>query len=117
MNQQQGYQTLSEAVNDLQARGYAYDFSLKGDLLTSKNLGAHFRKGTFTVREVHRFEGMSDPSDNSVVYAIETNLGVKGVLIDGYGIYADPASAELIAHLNMQALRGSDEQTPPDQAG
>jgi hypothetical protein len=44
--------------------------------------------------EVHivdffRFEGESDPADNSILYAIETNDGTKGTLIDAFGPYAD----------------------------
>jgi hypothetical protein len=33
----------------------------------------------------YRFEGESDPADNSVLYAIEANDGTKGLLVDAYG--------------------------------
>ena len=36
-----------------------------------------------------RFEGASDPADNTILYVIETTDGVKGTLIDAYGSYAD----------------------------
>ena len=56
----------------------------------------------FKVVESYRFEGMSDPEDNSVVYAIESLDGTfKGVLVSGYGAYADGASMELIRKLEI----------------
>ena len=45
---------------------------------------------------VHRFEGESDPDDMSVVYAIESQDGTRGVLVDAFGTYADPHVAEIL---------------------
>ncbi|QOR73167.1 hypothetical protein IMZ16_06385 [Cruoricaptor ignavus] len=33
----------------------------------------------------YRFEGMSDPSDNAVLYLLEDKDGNKGYMIDSYG--------------------------------
>jgi hypothetical protein len=41
------------------------------------------------VVDFFRFEGESDPADNSILYAIETDDGKKGILSDAYGPYAD----------------------------
>jgi hypothetical protein len=48
------------------------------------------------IREVHRFEGESDPDDMSVVYAIEGKDGTRGVIVDAFGIYADPHVGALL---------------------
>ena len=48
------------------------------------------------ITAVYRFEGMSDPDDNVVLYAIESNTGVKGLLVDAYGAYADEHKAAFI---------------------
>ncbi|PHO00465.1 phosphoribosylpyrophosphate synthetase, partial [Rhodobacteraceae bacterium 4F10] len=56
---------------------------------------------TFEVVEVYRFEGMSSAGDNSVVYAIQTKTGVKGVLVDAYGVYANSLSPEMIQKLKI----------------
>jgi hypothetical protein len=45
------------------------------------------------IREVHRFEGVSDPDDMEVLYAIESASGVRGTLADAFGVYADPTTA------------------------
>lgn len=43
------------------------------------------------VRVLHfyRFEGESNPDDNAILYAIETNEDEKGTIIDAYGMYND----------------------------
>lgn len=48
-----------------------------------------FKSDDLTIVEHHRFEGMSDPDDSSVVYALEASNGLKGVLVDAYGAYAN----------------------------
>jgi hypothetical protein len=40
--------------------------------------------------EHDRFEGASDPDDMSVVYAMESDDGLKGVIADAFGLYANP---------------------------
>ena len=46
----------------------------------------------FDVDQVHRFEGMSSTDDNSILYAISSKKGVKGLLVDAYGVYAENIS-------------------------
>ena len=42
---------------------------------------------------------MSNPSDESVVYAIESRDGVRGTLIDASGAYADPDVADFVGSI------------------
>lgn len=83
------YDTLSEAVNDLQKRGYTYDFNLKPHCLECVSLKLELSPEEFEVDEVYRFEGMSSTDDNSIVYAISSLEGIRGVLVDAYGVYAE----------------------------
>jgi hypothetical protein len=55
-----------------------------------------FRPGELAIVEHHRFEGASDPEDMSVVYAIESDDGVRGIVVDAFGVYADPALAAFL---------------------
>lgn len=82
----QDYETLVEALNGLNQRGYKHDFNITSACLFCKEVNQSFPIDEFKVVEHHRFEGASDPGDLSEVYAIETNTGLKGILIDGYGI-------------------------------
>ena len=39
--------------------------------------------------KVYRFEGDSDPSDESIIYILEANDGLTGYSMDAYGAYSD----------------------------
>ncbi len=94
------YDTLSQATNDLLARGYTENFTLEGEQLTSSKLNLRFNPDDFEIVETHRFEGESDPGDMSVVYAIESKDGQKGLMVNAYGTYASTASGEMAKKLN-----------------
>jgi hypothetical protein len=95
----QQYDTLIEALDDLKARGFVYDFNLAHDKLECKMLDLQLDPKHFDIAEFYRFEGMTNPDDSSVLYAIESDQGVKGVLVNAYGVYADPISDDLVAKL------------------
>lgn len=96
------YNTLSEATNDLYKRGYTLDFNLKDNCIWCNHGNIQLAPEEFEVVELYRFEGMSSTDDNSVVYAIESKDGLKGLLVNAYGVYADTTSAEIIAKLDIQ---------------
>lgn len=93
------YDTLSEAVNGLKKRGFVTDFNLEENCLVCH--GDKFDITDFEIVELHRFEGNTDPSDEAIVYAIESVKGTKGILVSGYGISAEGISAEMANKLNM----------------
>ncbi|MDX1939635.1 MAG: phosphoribosylpyrophosphate synthetase [Saprospiraceae bacterium] len=93
------YDTLSQALSELQKRGFKEDFNLLEDCLECN--GNAYAPAKFNVLEVYRFEGMTNPDDSSVLYAIETDDGLKGTLVDAYGAYANALSSELLAKLNI----------------
>ncbi|WP_299761294.1 phosphoribosylpyrophosphate synthetase [uncultured Pontibacter sp.] len=97
------YITVSEALNDLKSRGYAEDFNLRPYCLECPRLQLELGAGEFAVDEVYRFEGPSDPADNAVVYAVSSDKGVKGVLVDAYGTYADSVTPEMARKLKIDS--------------
>ncbi len=96
------YTSLSEATNDLKARGYTHDFNLKPDCIECDSLQLQLSPEKFTVDEFHRFEGMSSTDDNSIVFAITSDQGVKGVLVDAYGVYASSLNDDMIKKLSIR---------------
>ncbi|WP_417609942.1 phosphoribosylpyrophosphate synthetase [Owenweeksia hongkongensis] len=82
------YGTLSEATNALQKKGYELDFTFKPEAIVCKAINKTYEPEDFHIDEFHRFEGMSNPDDMSVVYAVTTVDGNKGMLIDAYGAYS-----------------------------
>lgn len=93
------YETVSEAVNGLRQKGYTLDFNLQENCIVCHS--DRFNPDEFEITEIHRFEGDTDPSDEAVVYAIESLTGMKGVLVNGYGISADSMSAEIAQKLTI----------------
>ena len=93
------YDTVSEATNDLKKRGYTLDFNLDENCLICH--GDKFNVDDFEITEVYRFEGNTDPSDEAIVYAIESKNGKKGVLVNGYGISADAMEGEMAKKLSI----------------
>ena len=93
------YDTVSQAVNGLKSRGFNMDFNLAENCLVCNT--DKFNVQDFEIVEFYRFEGNTDPSDEAAVYAIESNTGLKGVLVSGYGISAEGMSADMIKKLSM----------------
>lgn len=96
------YATLVDALNDLRARGYTHDFNLRETCLECSQVRRTLQPEEFRIVEVYRFEGMSNPDDNTVLYAIESEDGLKGVLVNAYGVYADPLSSDMVAKLSAR---------------
>ncbi|MDA9555001.1 phosphoribosylpyrophosphate synthetase [Pelobium sp.] len=86
---QENYETLSEAMNALKAKGFTYEFDVKETSLYHDNINISYKPHQLKVVEIHRFEGNTNPDDSSILYAIICDDGNKGLLIDAYGMYAD----------------------------
>jgi hypothetical protein len=82
--------TLSERMNVLKKKGYDEEFKIAGNKMQTADGAQSFGPDQIKINEHFRFEGESDPGDMTVLYAIETENGIKGVLIDGFGTYSDP---------------------------
>ena len=98
------YNNLIDALQDLKARGYTNDFNLKPHCLECITLDLQLHPEDFEVKEMYRFEGDSSPDDNSVLYAIESKNGVKGVLVDAYGTYAEALSPEMAFKMKQASI-------------
>jgi len=96
------YDTLTEAITVKQAEGYVFDFNLSNAKLDCKTLNKTFKASEFNVDAFYRFEGDSNPDDSSILYAIRTESGVKGLLVDAYGAYSDNTNAEMIQKLKIR---------------
>jgi hypothetical protein len=95
------YGTPSEATNDLRLRGYTEDLNLHPDHIHCQSMNLQLHPEDFTIDEFYRFEGMSNTDDNSIVFAISSKNGIKGVLVDAYGVYAESLSEAMIQKLKI----------------
>lgn len=102
MNDEHHYESLSQAINDLRTRGYTLDFNLHPDCIRCASAQLQLHPEEFAIDEYHRFEGMSSTDDSSIVYAISSDNGIKGILVDAYGVYAENLNTAMIQKLRIQ---------------
>jgi len=95
------YETITDAINGLKVKGYVEDFNLQPDFIECKNLNLTLYPSDFTIDNFYRFEGASNPDDNSIVYAISSKQGLKGTLVNAYGVYADTLTDEMVKKLQI----------------
>ena len=89
-------------MNALRKEGYTANLALKDDHIEWTDSGTCVQPQDLEVDNYFRFEGMSDPSDNSILYAISSKKhDMKGLLIHPYGVYAETINAELVRKLQV----------------
>ena len=97
------YDTVTQAVNDLHRRGYSDDLMTGSNCLLCRKKGVSLDPDDFQIDEYHRFEGFTNPEDQSIVYAISSEKhGVKGVLVNAYGPDASDLTQELVSKLAVR---------------
>jgi hypothetical protein len=95
------YPSLSETVDQLRQQGYTEDFHCQSDALICRNGALVLPPDDFRIDGVYRFDVDSDAADQAVLYAISSKRqGVKGLIVNGYGIYSDPAAGEMLRKLS-----------------
>ncbi|HEY5408955.1 MAG TPA: phosphoribosylpyrophosphate synthetase [Ginsengibacter sp.] len=62
--------TLSEITNVLKGKGYNIDFNLKKSCIECSGTYLKILPVEFIIDKHYRFEGISDPADEAIVYAI-----------------------------------------------
>ena len=88
--------SLQACLAKMIATGFTDDFKATDDGLKSLRTDKVYSPEEVIIVNFYRFEGASDPDDMSILYAIETNDGVKGTLVDAYGPYASPEVNQFI---------------------
>ncbi|GGW69798.1 hypothetical protein DFQ11_1069 [Winogradskyella epiphytica] len=80
-------------------KGYTAGFHFKeGNLIGNNSKHVYTPKDINIVAE-HRYEGISNPDDMSILYIIETSKGEKGTFLLGYGPNADLELAEFFKNI------------------
>lgn len=94
------YGTVTDATQALRTAGFHQDCRLEGDHLVcgSERLEADDAR----IAVVYRYEGDSDPADETTVYGIVSKSGLKGVLVIADGIYSDVASTQVLKKLHAK---------------
>ena len=90
------YETSSIALRELAEKGYKEDFNLLESELTD-------HPHDFRIIYIYRYDGNSNPDDESTVYGIEKiSTGEKGVLVAGNLGFAQNNLANALTHLEIE---------------
>lgn len=89
--------TLLDILKSLYREGYVEDFN-QPKLL--EELQQHTED--YRIDKVYRYEGLSDPEDEAVVFALSSNRNSRnGILVNGFGIYADDTITNILTKLKQ----------------
>lgn len=92
-------ETVTEALTYLAERGYTREFSIDDEGLGLCDAAQLHALSTATVDFRFRFEGSSDPGDESIVLGVTCGGTHRGVVVSAYGPAADPAHAAVLQAL------------------
>lgn len=93
---------MEKCLDRLEEKGYTEQFKVEKKKLISVTTNKKYKSKDVKAANFFRFEGISNPDDTSVLYAIETCDGCKGTLIDAYGLYADEATGEFMKEVEIE---------------
>tara|TARA_R110000796_G_scaffold37722_4_gene95235 strand:- start:136148 stop:136462 length:315 start_codon:yes stop_codon:yes gene_type:complete len=86
-------------INKYQKLGYTANYQLKNDTLVDMETKKSYSPNKIYITKEFRFEGMSNPSDMSILYIIETKDGSKGTVLANYSPSSDIELAEFFSKI------------------
>lgn len=94
--------TLSEVMAVLNSQGYTEDYNLLQLPGYRHNESTEIDFRHLVIDKVYRFSGQNDAADEAILYSI-SNLknGIKGVFVNGYGIYTDEEATAIIEKISL----------------
>lgn len=100
--------TLSDAVRRLQADGYTGNwFAAADDQLECNESGDVIDPADVVIDHILRFEGESDPGDMSILFALRTPSGAKGIYSAPFGAATPREDSAVIARMHHQVADGT----------
>lgn len=87
------YTTVLEALEDLKRKGFIDYFNIHHESIVAN-------PKDFSIEHVYRYEGDSDPDEESVVYGIVSNTGNKGVFVSGFSANSNNKAAIILEKLS-----------------
>jgi hypothetical protein len=85
--------TLSVVLEKMRIKGWDSEYKWTSEGFTI-GTGKYYQPDELKIIKVFRFEGESDPADNSILYIIEGNDGLIGYSLDMYGAYSNHEGEE-----------------------
>jgi hypothetical protein len=91
--------TLADRMRELHAAGWTEQLSVDGGALRCDGCRSWSAPEDVQLDAVYRFEGVSDPDDESILFAISMPCGHRGTLPAAYGKDTAPDVAGVVKRL------------------
>lgn len=92
------YATTERALEELKQKGFHKDYNADSELLIMDPTG-------FSIVYIYRYEGMSNPDDESTVYGIQHISGEKGVFVAGNLSFNEDDAAKVLLQLEIEGRK------------
>ncbi|MFA9188615.1 hypothetical protein AAGV33_15620 [Flavobacterium sp. FBOR7N2.3] len=96
-------------IKTYQDKGFTANFYFENNKLINSDTKTEYQPEDIFVVAEHRYEGISNPEDMSILYIIKTTNGDKGTLLMGYGPTADLELSEFFKKIPESNI--SDEES------
>jgi hypothetical protein len=93
--------SMEQAIQELKKRGFTANVEFLDQAFRDVNSRKTFKAEELPIVEHYRFEGVSDPDDMSIVYALESNDGTRGTIADAFGVCANPQLAGFLTSVTI----------------
>lgn len=93
--------TLTDRMQQLRATGWVEELSIVDGAVTCDACGCASEPEEVVVDEVYRFEGASDPGDQSILFAITMPCDHRGALPASYGKDTAPDISRALKRLDL----------------
>src|SRR6185436_2030353 len=88
--------TINSIIYDLQTEGFVHTFSIIKDEIGCSGQRKLYKPAEIKIVKQDNYRGNPYSSSSATIYALETNDGYKGILINRRGIFADKAIERFI---------------------
>lgn len=92
---------MEKCLKKLEPQGFTRQYKVEKGILRDLGNQKKYKPKDVKAVNFYRFEGISNPDDTSILYAIETTDGSKGTLIDAYGLYSDDDTADFLNSIEI----------------
>ena len=100
-------------IKKYEAVGYTDQYRVVDDQMENLDTKKKYQPEDVFLLKEHRYEGMSNPSDLSLLYVIQTKDGSKGTILANYGATSDTSIHEFMNAIPKENVN-PDDMIPPD---
>ena len=90
------YATVIEALKILKEKGYEYDYNVNEQEIIDN-------QDDLIIDEIYRYEGETNPDDESMVYGIKSKSGKKGVYVTGFSANSISEAARILIDITIKS--------------